>query len=494
MIPAAIVLTGENLLLLGSVLIIIAVLATKLGSRFGMPFLLLALGIGMLAGPDGLGLHFNNYHLAREIGHFSMTIILFTAGLETDFHQTRPVLWQGISLSSVGVLLTVLITGVFVWLIGNAFLGATSLLVGFLVAAIISSTDSASVFSLLRNKKLQLRENLGNMLELESGSNDPFAATLTALLIVVITELNVLGGGSPSPLTSLVVWTLVRQLVFGLAAGFIVGALAVPVLKRLKLQGGSLYAILILSFGLLASGVASFLQGNDLLAIYTAAIVIGQMKKMPFKREVHGFFDGMTWIAQLVMFLILGLMARPSHMLHLLVPALLIGLSLIFIARPVSVLLALLPFRRPSYKARLFTSWVGLKGAGPILFASYPLIAGVRGSAEIFDIVFIITLLSLLLQGWTLIPLARWLGLSEEDYERVETFGLDVPEEMGQMRDHTVTEVDLQGGNTLRELHLPHGIRVMMVRRDGRFLVPHGSMELLPGDQLMIILGETDDD
>lgn len=482
----------ENLLLLGSVLLIVSVLATKLGARFGMPFLLLALGIGMLAGQDGLGMQFTNIHLAHGIGHFAMTIILFTAGLETSFQHTKPVFWQGVSLSTAGVLLTVLLTGSFIYFVSNAILGATPLLASLLVAAIISSTDSASVFSLLKNRKLKLRENLNNMLELESGSNDPIAATLTTLLVALAAHAEMISTGTDAAAAPSVALMLAEQLGFGIAAGFLVGVLAVPFLKRIRLQGGALYAILILSFGLLSSGLAEFLHGNDLIALYITAIIIGQMKAMPFKREVLGFFNGMTWLVQLVMFLILGLLARPSHMIYALVPALLIGLFLMLVARPLSVMLTLLPFRRPSFKARLFTSWVGLKGAGPILFATYPIIAGIPGSAEIFDLVFVITLLSLLLQGWTLIPLARWLHLSEVDEKETETFGIEIPEEMGDIRDHIVTADDLAGGKTLRDLHLPHGIRVFMVKREGRFLVPHGSMELLPGDHLVIILGESE--
>ena len=205
------------------------------------------------------------------------------------------------------------------------------------------------------------------------------------------------------------------------------------------------------------------------------------------------FFDGLTWLMQLVMFLMLGLLARPSQMLPVLVPALLIGLFMTFFSRPASVLLSLLPFRKMSIRAKLFTSWVGLKGAGPILFALYPVVKGLEGSDFMFNIVFLITLFSLLVQGSSLSIVARWLKLSYDEDPKAETYGMDIPEEMGMLRDHIVTADDLMNGSTLRELHLPHGIRVMMVRRDGRFLVPHGSMVLKEGDHLVIIMGESDD-
>lgn len=489
----AITFNSENLLLLGSVLIIMAVIANKLGSRFGVPFLLLALLVGILAGPDGLGLQFDHYERAKGIGHFAMTIILFTAGLETPFTKIKTVLWQGITLSTLGVLLTIALTGVFTYYCLGGTVGE-SFVMSLLVATIMSSTDSASVFSLLRNKKLQLKENLDGMLELESGSNDPLASTLTSLLVILLVNSQLLGESPGSAVTAALAMVAALQILVGVAVGFLVGALAVPVLRRMKLPGGALTSILVLSFGLFSSGLAEFFAGNGLLAIYITAIMIGQMKDMPYKREVQDFFDGITWLVQLIVFLMLGLLAHPSEMVSEIGPAVLLGLFMILVARPAGVFLSLLPFKRPSYKARLFTSWVGLKGAGPILFALYPVVADLPGATQIFNIVFIITVMSLLLQGLTLVPIARWLGLSIIEDTKAETFGMDIPEEMGVMRDHIVAEEDLMNGSTLRELHLPHGIRVMMVRRDGRFLVPHGSMVLKPGDHLMIILGESDDD
>jgi cell volume regulation protein A len=251
---------------------------------------------------------------------------------------------------------------------------------------------------------------------------------------------------------------------------------------------------LILSIGFLTNGLASILYGNGLLALYVCAIVIGNKARIPYRRDILSFFHGMTWLMQLLMFLVLGLLARPSEFGSIAVPALLIGIFMMFVARPLSVFLCLLPFRKITPRAKLFVSWVGLKGAGPILFALCPVVAGLEGSTEIFNIVFFITLISLLIQGMTLSPMAKWLKLSYDEEPKVETFGMDIPEEMGMLRDHTVTAEDLQLGETLRDMNLPHGIRVMMVRREGKFLVPHGSMKLQEGDRLVIIMGESDDD
>ena len=483
-------LLSEHLLLLCSVLIFAAVLVTKVGSRYGVPSLLLFLLLGMVAGEDVLGVRFDDFKLAESIGHFAMTIILFTAGLETSIHETRPVLRQGMLLSTVGVLLTVLFTGLFIWLVFGTIMSAP-LFGCFLLAAVMGSTDSASVFSVLRGKKLHLRENLGPMLELESGSNDPMAYMLTIILIQLVTDSR--SAASAGTLLINSIGLLFLQIVVGVAVGFGVGFAARWLLGRLRLAGSALYSILILSVGFFANGIASLLMGNGLLALYIAAIIIGNRTDLPHRKEILNFFDGMTWLMQLVMFLMLGLLARPSRMLPMLLPAILIGLFMMFVARPASVFLCLMPFRDQSVRAKTFASWVGLKGAGPILFAVCPVIAGLEGANDMFNTVFIITLFSLLLQGMTLSPVARMLRLSYDEDPKAETFGMEIPEEMGLLRDHTVTEEDLQMGSTLREMGLPHGIRVLMVRRGDTYLVPHGSMPLEVGDRLVIIMGESDD-
>ena len=494
-------LLSDNLLLLASILVFFAILTTKIGSRFGVPSLLLFLILGMVVGTDGLGLQFHDYDLADAIGHFAMAIILFTGGLQTSLTDIKPVRLRGLMLSSLGVLLTSMLTGIFIYFVAGKAIGAlgSSLLGCFLVAAVMASTDSASVFSLLHGKRLRLRHSLGPMLELESGSNDPLAYILTILLtkyyLSSVPQQDVINSFTPSP-TFLALFgflSLLLQLVVGYLVGVGVGKLTVLVIKKVKLPGTSLYSILILSSAFFASGLASIIGGCGLLALYVAGIIIGNEAPIPGKKDVHKFFDGMMWLMQLLMFLVLGLLARPTQMPRMLVPALLIGLFMIFIARPVSVFTSLLPFRQLPFKAKLFTSWVGLKGAGPILFALYPVVKDVEGASDIFNLVFLITLLSLLIQGMTLAPVAKWLGLSYDEDPPVESFGLELPEEMGILRDHVVSEEDLLNGKTVRELSFPHGIRLVMIKREERFLVPHGSMELQPGDHLMIVMGDSDD-
>ena len=477
-----------NLLFLLSLMVLVAILISRLGAKYGVPGMLLFLIIGMLAGPDGLGVEVGNHELAEFICHLGMTIILLSGGLETSLRETRPVMKRGILLSTVGLAVTVFATGFFIYyVLGNRLGGAGATLLGcFLIAAILSSTDSPSVFSVLRSKRLFLRENLDPTLELESGSNDPMAYSLTLILIKVITDFSV----EPGWMTLLVfIW----QIAAGLAVGFGVGYGARWLIRWIKLQSGPLYSILILTLALLANGLGSLVGGNGLLALYVASIIIGNMKDFPFKRDIEKFYESITWLAQLLMFLLLGLLARPSHMPAVLGPALLIGVFLIFVGRPLGVFISLLPFPKLSMRARLYVSWAGMKGSGPILFAMSALLSNVEGGVDIFNIVFVIALLSLLVQGMTLVPAARKLDLCFEADPEVESFGMEIPEEMGMLRDHIVSEEDLVGGPTLRDLRLPHGIRVVMVRREAKYIVPHGSLELKPGDRLVIIMGDTED-
>lgn len=485
-------LLSDDLLLLASVLVFFAIMSTKIGSRFGVPSLLLFLILGMVVGADGLGVEFQDYELAESIGHFAMTIILFSGGLETSWSETKPMMKQGLLLSTLGVFIMCALTGGFIYLVAGKYLNllSSSVIGCLLVAAIMSSTDSASVFSLLHGKNLHLRHNLGPMLELESGSNDPMAYLLTIMLTAFLSSAHEHG---PWGIAMNGILGLVIQMGVGFGVGIGVGYFMSWIIKKVKLPGTSLYSILVLSVAFFSSGLASVLWGNGLLALYVSAIIIGNKATIPQKKDVLKFFNGMTWLMQLLMFLMLGLLARPSQMDDVLVPAILIALFMTFVARPASVFACLLPFRNIPFKAKLFTSWVGLKGAGPILFALYPVVQGIEGASHLFNIVYVVTLTSLLMQGMTLTPVAKWLGLSFEEIPQAETFGLEIPEEMGILRDHTVAEEDLAGGNTMRDLHLPHGIRVVMVKRGDRMLVPHGSMPLQAGDHLVIIMGESDD-
>ncbi|MBO4442685.1 MAG: potassium/proton antiporter [Bacteroidaceae bacterium] len=499
MIPLSIFnidLSAGNLIMFISLLMFVSILVAKIGTKFGVPTMLLFLVIGMLAGEDGLGIKIENLHVAEFLGHLAMTIILLSGGLETSLSETKPIIRKGISMTTLGLALTIVITGSFIYLVfGDQIGGAGASILGcFLLSAVMSSTDSASVFSILRNSRLSLRENLGPLLELESGSNDPTAYVLTILLVQIMETIHSASGETGTWVILLNgAWILIKQIALGFGMGLAIGRGARWLLTKIHLANPSLYSILILSIAMFANGATSYIGGNGLLALYISAIVIGNTPKLPCKKEVLQFYDGITWLSQLIMFLLLGLLAKPSQMHGLVWPALHIGLFLIFIARPAGIILSLLPYKGLTFRAKLLASWVGLKGAGPILFALYTVLEGVDGSSEIFNIVFCITLLSLLLQGMTLTPMAHLLNMSIDDDPDVETFGMEIPEEMGMLRDHIVAQEDLEGGETLRDLHLPHGIRVVMVRRGPKYIVPHGSLKLMVGDRLVIIMGDTED-
>ncbi len=491
--------TSENIFLIGSILVFTAIVVSKTGNKYGVPSLLIFLLVGMLFGSDGLGLVFDNYNLAQFLSIVALCVILFTGGLETKFKEIRPVIGPGVVLSTLGVFLTVIFTGAFIYFLSRIErIGLSlSIVMCFLLAAVMSSTDSASVFSILKNSKMRLKQNLKPMLELESGSNDPMAYVMTIVLIQVAKLLyepaSSISGIDYSHLILSSLQTLFLQMTIGSLAGVSIGFAAVWTLKRVKLNSAPLYSILLLAVSLFAFSMTQMIQGNGYLAVYIAGLIIGN-KPMNNRKEILSFMDGMTWIMQIGMFLSLGLLVNPHEMLHVAPIALLIGLFLIFVGRPLTVFLCLLPFRKISFRAKLFTSWVGLKGAVPIIFATYPIVEGIPGSEQIFNIVFFITLLSLIFQGMSIPRVAKMLHLNLPMEKVPETFGIEIPEEAGKLQDYTLTDDDLEGGNTLKEIQFPQGARVVIIRRDDKFIIPDGSVELRSGDQLLIIYGEADED
>lgn len=480
------IFTAENILLIGSVLIFTSILISKTGYRFGIPTLLLFLLVGMLFGSDGLGLQFNSAEDAQFIGMMALSIILFTGGMETKFTDIKPVLKEGIVLSTVGVLLTTLLTGLFIFYISvwNSTNIELTFMVSLLLAATMSSTDSASVFSLLRSQKMNLKENLRPMLELESGSNDPMAYMLTIVLIQVISS-----GSSLS--IGLLIKDLLVQFLIGGALGYSMGRFMSWLINKLGLSNSSLYSILLLSMVFITFTTTDMLKGNGYLAVYIAGVVVGNMK-LSYRKEINTFMNGLTWLFQIIMFITLGLLVNPHEMLDTAVVALLIGVFMIVVARPLSVFACLLPFRGISAKAKLFVSWVGLRGAVPIIFATYPVIAQIEGSHQLFNIVFFITLLSLVVQGMTISSVARWLKLDLPLEKEGNEFGVELPDEIdSQLHDITLNEEMLVHGNRLADMNIPKGSLVMLIKRGNEFLIPNGQMELHVGDKLLFITEST---
>ena len=475
-------ITAENFLLVGSVLIFISILISKAGYKFGIPTLFLFLLIGMFFGSDGLGIQFNSASDAQFIGMMALSIILFSGGMDTKISEVKPVLAQGILLSTVGVLLTTILTGLFIfyisgWSSTNIELG---LLTSMLLAATMSSTDSASVFNLLRSQRMHLKDNLRPMLELESGSNDPMAYMLTIVLIEVIHS-----GGDWS--IGIIARDLLLQFLFGGVIGYAAGKFGVWLINRINLPNSALYPILLLCLVFITFTLTDLVKGNGYLAVYITGVVIGNARLVN-RKEINTFMNGLTWLVQIVMFLALGLLVNPHEMLGMIGSALLIGVFMILVARPVSVFACLLPFRKMSGKARLFVSWVGLRGAVPIIFATYPVVANIPGADSLFNIVFFITLLSLLLQGMTISVVARWLKLDLPLPREGNEFGVEMPEEIDtQLSDKTLTADDLIGGNKLADMNLPVGTLVMLVKRGNEFMIPNGQLELHVGDKLLLI-------
>ena len=475
------IFTAENILLIGSILLFVSIVVGKTGYRFGVPALLLFLLVGMLFGSDGLGLQFHNAKIAQFIGMVALSVILFSGGMDTKFKEIRPILSPGIVLSTVGVFLTALFTGLFIWyLSGMSWTNIHfPLITSLLLASTMSSTDSASVFAILRSQKMNLKHNLRPMLELESGSNDPMAYMLTIVLIQFI-QSDGMGTGN-------IIGSFIIQFLVGAAAGYILGKLAILILNKINIDNPSLYPILLLSFVFFTFAITDLLRGNGYLAVYIAGMMVGN-HKITFRKEIATFMDGLTWLFQIIMFLMLGLLVNPHEMIEVAVVALLIGVFMIVIGRPLSVFLCLLPFRKITLKSRLFVSWVGLRGAVPIIFATYPVVANVEGSNMISNIVFFITIVSLIVQGTSVSFVARLLHLSTPLEKTGNDFGVELPEEIDtDLSDMTITMEMLNEADTLKDMNLPKGTLVMIVKRGDEFLIPNGTLKLHVGDKLLLI-------
>lgn len=485
-------LTSGNILLIGSVLIFSSIIITKAGGRFGVPALLLFLLAGMLFGVDGVGIVFNNVRQAQFVGMIALCVILFAGGMETKFSDIKPILAPGLTLSTLGVVLTTLLTGAFIFLLSewNSFPLALPLLTCFLLAATMSSTDSASVFNILRTKNIRLKNNLQPLLELESGSNDPMAYILTIVLIQLIQSLY--GNSSTDLGTSFVIINslvvLIQQFAVGILIGASMGYAGVWVLNKVALKNVPLNSILLLSLVFFTFSFTDMLGGNGYLAVYLTGILIGN-NKVPYRKQILSFLDSLTWIVQIGMFLVLGLLIDPSEMLQSALPAIAIGLFMMFVARPLSIFVSLLPFRKIGFPDKCFISWVGLRGAVPIIFAMYPVVEKIPGSEQIFDIVFFITLLSLILQGSTIGSIARKLDLVLPPVQEKQ-FDLDLPDEAGELREMTITaDVLAEKGSTLKDFQMPKGLLVLFIKRNERFIVPNGSFQLREGDHMLIVAG-----
>ncbi|ALJ06035.1 potassium transporter [Pseudalgibacter alginicilyticus] len=466
-------LTIENILLVGSLLLLASIIAGKTSYKFGVPTLILFLAIGMLAGSEGIGgILFDDPEMTQFIGIVSLNFILFSGGLDTNWNSIRPVLKEGIALSTLGVLLTALCIGGFVWLITD-FTIYESMLLG----SIMSSTDAAAVFSILRSKNLALKTNLRPTLELESGSNDPMAYVLTlAFLMLVVNQ--------DQSIYSIIPLFL-QQMSIGCLAGFIFGKLSKLIINRIKLDFEGLYPVLVIALMFITFSATDFIGGNGFLAIYICAVYLGN-QDLIHKKTIVKMYDGLAWLMQIVLFLTLGLLVFPSEIIPIAGIGLLISVFLIIVARPLAVFISLMFFKMKLGR-RFYISWVGLRGAVPIVFATYPLIAGIEKASMIFNIVFFISVTSILIQGTTLTLFAKWLnvGLPEKIETESDKFMSDFPKTA--MREIEISSRCHAANKKIVDLGFPKNAIIALIKRNNKYLTPNGATIIEPNDVLVIL-------
>ena len=473
-------LTIENILLIGSVLLFISILAGKTSFRLGIPTLILFLAVGMLAGSEGIGgISFDNPGVAQFIGIIALNFILFSGGFETDWTSVRPVFGQALALSIFGVLLTAGTLGIFVWIVTD-FTIYEALLLG----SIVSSTDAAAVFSILRSKNLALKGHIRPTLEFESGSNDPMAYILTIVFISLIQN---------SEKTFLEIIPLfLKQLLVGGIFGYFFGVAGKYINNTIKLDYDGLHPVLLIAIMLLTYSMTSAIGGNGFLAVYLAALYLGNQELL-HKRTIMLVFDGLAWLMQIILFVTLGLLVFPHEILPVIGIGLLISAFLIMVARPLSVFLCLSPFKLKT-RVKGFISWVGLRGAVPIVFATFPLMAGIEKADMIFNIVFFISLTSVLIQGTSIPKVARWFHVSlPARVKSITPADILLSESINsEMAELIITSESHSAGKKIIELGFPKNARIALLKRDDKYLIPDGQTVIKPGDKIILLAGNKD--
>ncbi|RAW01484.1 potassium/proton antiporter [Pseudochryseolinea flava] len=468
--------SNENILLVGSILLFVSILASKTSFRFGIPVLIFFLIIGMLAGSEGPGgIYFNDPHIAKFLGVVALTFILFSGGLDTKWGSVKPVLKNGIALATLGVLITASVVGIF-----SSYLLDISLIEGLLIGAIVSSTDAAAVFSILRSHNIGLKGNIRPLLEFESGSNDPMAYFLTTNLTYLVLH--------PEKSMLSMLPTFFISMAIGAVVGYGMGRFMNWTINRIKLEVQGLYPVLMLSLVFFTFSFTDFIGGNGFLAVYLSGLVLGNSSFI-HKKSMMKFYDGQAWVMQIIMFVTLGLLVFPSNVIPVAGKGILIAALLIFVARPLAVFISLAFSHDMDYRKKLFISWVGLRGAVPIVFATYPLIAGMQGATMIFNLVFFISLSSVLLQGTTLPIIGKWLRVSVPGKIK-RKFPLDI--ELNDDSKSELIELDIMNnsasaGKAVVDLKLPPGSFIVLIHREGKYFSPNGQTVLSPGDHLLMM-------
>lgn len=470
----------ENVLLVSGLLLLLSVLASRLSGRLGVPTLVIFLIIGMLAGSEGIGrIAFNDFQVAQAVGMLALAYILFAGGLETEWRAVRRVVFPALTLSTAGVFLTALAMAAFAMLVLDF-----TFLEGLLLGSIVSSTDAAAVFAVMRARGTSLQERLKRLLEFESGSNDPMALFLTTAVLMLIDQ------PDASPLR--LVPMFFQQMVVGAIVGYLLARGMVMLINRVRLEYDGLYPVLAASTVLLVFGACALVGGNGFLGVYVAGIVIGNSVFI-HRRSVIRFHDGLAWLMQITMFLALGLLVNPSALLPVAWNGVFIALALVFLARPLAVFLTL-AFLRFEVREKAVISWVGLRGSVPIILATFPFTGGVAQAETIFNLVFFVVLASILIQGPSIALVARLFGL---DAPLVEPRHYPLEFEETAAMDSSMREFVIPAGSPatrrqIVDLDLPEEALVVLLSRDERFLVPRGGTVIEPGDRLLVLVSPAD--
>lgn len=459
-----------SLMITCALVLLICITSSKILYKFGIPILLIFIVLGMLSGSDGIiGIYFDNYELTSYLCSIGLVFIMFYGGFGTSWEMAKPIAIPSILLSTLGVIMTAGLTGLFCVKIFN-----TTLLEGLLIGSIVASTDAASVFAILRSQKLNLKGSLASILEVESGSNDPIAYMLTVIVLGLMGDK---GYDTIIPM-------LLNQVIVGIMAAVLLAKLTIYLLRRVHFEVDGFYPIFVMAIAVLSYALSEHFGGNGYLSVYMTGLMIGN-SKIPHKKSMFQFFDGISWIMQIMLFFILGLLSFPSKMPSIILEGFAISMFMIFIARPIATFSILSWFKTP-LKEQLFVSWVGLRGAASIVFAIYAVTYGVPIESDIFHIVFFVALFSVGIQG-TLLPLvAKKLDLIDDDHQVLKTFNDYREDTSTKLTEVTISDNSKIANKSIMDSNIPQDLLIVMIKRKGEVLIPNGSTNILPQDILVI--------
>ena len=459
-----------SLMIICSLVLLICITSTKILYKFGVPILLIFIVLGMLFGSDGIvGIYFDNYELASDICSIALIFIMFYGGFGTNWKMAKPIAVQSILMSSLGVVITAGLTGLF-----SSIVFKTSLLEGLLIGAVIASTDAAAVFAILRSQKLNLKGSIASILEIESGSNDPCAYMLTTIVLGIMSNSN---NGN-------IFIMVLSQILLGGMVAVVLAKLSIYLLRHFKFEIEGFYPIFMTAIAVLAYSLSEYLGGNGYLCVYITGIIIGNAK-IPHKKSIFQFLDGISWLMQIMLFFLLGLLAFPSKIPLVIGKGILISIFMILVARPVAIFSILFWFKIP-IKQQIFIAWVGIRGAASIVFAIFAETYGVSMNNDIFHIIFFIALFSVIVQGTITPKLAKKLDLIDNEESVFKTFNDYKEDKSTSLVEFTIDEHNIIANKTIMDANIPEDILVVMIKRNGAVFVPIGSTEILPGDILVL--------